>query len=128
MLPAGAVSRLHRLRSDECWHYYAGKPLVVVELTAPDQPLKLTRIGTEAGCVPQYMVPAGHWFGSYTTATNTTKNGEDDGNDEAYSLVGCTVAPGFDFADFEFASRATLLKDYALADKEIIERLTEGLP
>jgi predicted cupin superfamily sugar epimerase len=59
----------------------------------------------------QAVVPAGYWFGS-KPAPGTT-----------FSLVGCTVAPGFDFADFEMAERATLLAQYP-QHRAVIEQLT----
>ena len=86
-------------------------PVEVVEFVAGQA--KITRIGMAPDGVPQYVVPAGTWFGSYSTG--------------AYSLVGCTVAPGFDFADFAFASRAKLLQEFPQA-KDIIIKMTQGLP
>lgn len=92
-------SALHRIRSDECWHFYLGRTLEIVEITT-DGRLVLTRLGTDiaAGEVPQSVVPAGHWFGARLA----------DPRPDAFALVGCTVAPGFDFADFEMANRADL--------------------
>ena len=94
LLPKGHKSHLHRIRSDEIWHHYAGAPLCIVELTAEGKAQK-TMLGSikHAKALPQHIVKAGHWFGAYTLG-----NG-------AYSLVGCTVSPGFDFADFELAGR-----------------------
>ena len=65
----------------------------------------------EAGQKFQHAVPAGCWFGAYP----------EPGTE--FSLVGCTVAPGFDFSDFELASRAALLEQYPGA-KDLIEQLT----
>ncbi|MCG3148315.1 MAG: hypothetical protein PCFJNLEI_01758 [Verrucomicrobiae bacterium] len=101
LLPAGAVSRLHRIKSDEVWHFYGGSPLTVHVLGAPS-------IALSAGN-PQAVVPAGRWFGATVT-------GE-------FALVGCTVAPGFDFQDFEMGDRTKLLREFP-GEKEIIERLT----
>ena len=67
------------------------------------------------GEVQQHVVKGNTWFGCFPC----------DGT--AFSFVGCTVAPGFDFADFELGSRASLLKDFPNAS-EIITKLTEGLP
>ena len=113
LITPGSVSRLHRILSDEVWHFYAGGPLEVVELI--DGKAKITKIGLEDGCIPQYVVKAGTWFGSYPCEGSK------------YSLVGCTVAPGFDFQDFELGSRAKLLADFPDA-KDTIVKLTEGLP
>jgi hypothetical protein len=112
LLAQGDRSRFHRIRSDEVWHFYAGDPLQVIELTQAGS-VQVTLLGTNfsAGEVPQHMVPAGRWFGSCPAPGS------------GYSLVGCTVAPGFDFADFEMASRHQLLRDFPSAG-EWIERLT----
>jgi len=75
----------------------------------------VTKIGMAPGCLPQHVVKAGTWFGSYPC----------EGSE--YSLVGCTVAPGFDFQDFELASRAKLLDTFPEA-KDMVIKLTEGLP
>ena len=75
----------------------------------------VTRVGMGPGCVPQHVVAAGSWFGSRPC----------EGSE--YSLVGCTVAPGFDFSDFELGSRSKLLGEFPGAEEEIVA-LTEGLP
>ncbi len=112
LIPAGKHSRLHRIRADEVWHFYGGDPLKIVEIT-PEGVVKETVLGLNLfqGEVPQYVVTAGNWFGATALAG---KN---------YSLVGCTVAPGFDFADFEMADRATMLRRYPNASNWI-EKLT----
>jgi predicted cupin superfamily sugar epimerase len=112
LLESGQCSHLHRIRSDEVWHFYAGDPLIVVEID-PAGRLKTTRLGGgfAAGGVYQHVVPAGVWFGAAPA-----ENGR-------FALVGCTVAPGFDFADFELAERAALLAEYPV-HRDWIERLT----
>jgi predicted cupin superfamily sugar epimerase len=107
LLEAGQCSHLHRIQADEVWHFYAGDPLLVVEI-GPAGNLKTTRLGPPTY---QHVVPAGAWFGA-TLA---------DGG--RLSLVGCTVAPGFDFADFELADRARMLAEYP-AHQDWIRRLT----
>ena len=84
-------SALHRLRSDELWHFHAGAPLGVVELTPAGARCVEHRLGLDvaAGERPQLVIPAGSWFGARVVG-----NGR-------FTLAGCTVAPGFDFADFE---------------------------
>ena len=101
LLEAGQRSALHRLRSDEIFHFYAGDPLNIVEI-APDGDLTETLLGTDlaTGAIPQHMIPAGAWFGAVPTGRFAP---------HGFSLVGCTVAPGFDFADFELAETAALL-------------------
>ena len=77
------ISALHRVRSDEVWHHLAGDPIELV--VSPDLE-SIERIALD----PEYhvfVVPADHWQSARTT-----------GN---YTLVGCTVGPGFDFVDFE---------------------------
>lgn len=113
LITPGSVSRLHRIMADELWHFYGGGPLNVIELV--DGKAKVTKIGITPGCLPQYVVKAGTWFGSYPC----------EGFE--YSLVGCTVAPGFEFQDFELASRAILLDAFPEA-KDVIVKLTKGLP
>jgi predicted cupin superfamily sugar epimerase len=108
LLEAGQCSRLHRIKADEVWHFYAGDPLDVVEI-GPTGSLKTTRLGD--GLVYQHVVPAGAWFGA-----TPAEGGR-------FSLVGCTVAPGFDFADFELADRAALLAEYP-RHQDWIRRLT----
>jgi predicted cupin superfamily sugar epimerase len=112
LLPAGAFSALHRIKSDELWFFHAGGPLVVAELAA-DGTVEETVLGVDlaAGQAPQHAVPAGRWFGAYP-APGT-----------AFALVSCAVAPGFDFADFELGRRDELLAAYPQA-RALIERLT----
>jgi uncharacterized protein len=98
-------STLHRIQSDEVWHFYAGGPLNVYVIDPTTGTLQTIRLGNRPdwGEVFQAVVPAGHWFGSKPV-------GEADV--PAFSLVGCTVAPGFDFADFELAAPEQMLATY----------------
>jgi uncharacterized protein len=92
LLAAGEVSRWHRVDAAEVWHWYAGAPL---ELSlAPDGgPLLLIRLGPDlqSGERPQAVVPAHVWQRAQSIG--------------AWTLVGCTVAPGFEFAGFELAGK-----------------------
>lgn len=110
LIEAGNFSALHRIKSDELWHFYAGDALEVIELH-DDGTLKITAVGanTANGEVFQYMVPAGCWFGSRVRKGGT------------FSLVGCTVAPGFDFADFEMGNRDQLRQQFPQHEKVIGE-------
>lgn len=92
LLEGHRFSAFHRIKSDELWHFYAGIPLIVY-IIHPDGDLETLKIGDdlENGCMYQGTVKAGCWFASKPI------------NEDGYSLVGCTVAPGFDFADFELA-------------------------
>jgi uncharacterized protein len=112
LLPKGHVSHLHRIASDEVWHFYTGGPLVVVAIS-PEGALTQTRLGQhlQDGEVFQHVVPAGYWFGAYPAETSD------------FSFVGCTVAPGFEFADFELAQRDAMLA-LCPAYAELIHRLT----
>ncbi len=91
LLEAPDFSALHRLKSDEQWHFYCGDPITIHELD-PDGNVTATVLGRGSF---QHTVKGGNWFGASV--------------DEGYALVGCTVAPGFDFLDFELPSRAQLL-------------------
>jgi len=91
LVTRGSVSRIHRIESDELWHFYSGGPLVVVELDEEEEgQVRTTILGPDDE--QQYTVKAGVWFGSFP-AMGTE-----------WSLVGCTVSPGFDFEDFEVRS------------------------
>lgn len=111
LLPGGSFSALHRVASDEVWHHYDGDPL---ELHTIDRGgLHATvRLGRDvvAGERPQHVVPAGVWQAAVPLG-------------ERYSLCGCTVAPGFDFLDFEMPEREELLTQFPLL-ASLIERLT----
>lgn len=110
LLERGDISALHRIKSDELWHFHAGAALTVHVITPGGEysPLRLGR-DMAAGESFQAVVPAGCWFGAET--------------DGAFSLVGCTVAPGFDFADFTMGERDDLLRHYP-AHAGMIRRLT----
>jgi len=121
------VSRLHRIKSDECWHFYLGSPMTVVELDEAACTCTLIELGNDdllSGKQKlQYVVKAGVWFGCFPNAPSGDKS-------DSFSLVGCTVAPGFVFEDFELASKAYLATKFAGNQEalELIEKLTIGLP
>lgn len=119
LLAGDQFSAFHRLRSDEVWHFYAGSGLIV-HVIEPSGKYSELVLGSDptSGEDFQAVVPAGCWFGSSLRQPNS------------WALVGCTVAPGFDFADFEMAKRAELTAQYP-QHRKIIERLTreyESLP
>ncbi|MGL1934936.1 MAG: cupin domain-containing protein [Fibrobacterales bacterium] len=101
LLEGSQVSHFHRIQSDEMWHFYTGSPLTV-HVIDPMGVLFHLKIGSdpEAGEQFQGLVRAGCWFGASLEEPN------------GYALVGCTVAPGFDFADFELAKRDDLLSEF----------------
>jgi uncharacterized protein len=112
LLAGDQFSAFHRLRSDEVWHFYAGSGLIV-HIIKPDGEYQQLLLGRNSadGEDFQAVVPAGCWFGSSLRQPDT------------FALVGCTVAPGFDFADFEIAKRNELTARYP-QHRGIIERLT----
>ena len=99
LLEQGNFSAFHRIKSDECWHFYAGQSLLVYVLQ-PNGNLDIIRVGNnlEVGETFQYVVPANCWFAS------------EPAPESDFSFVGCTVAPGFDFEDFELAKAAELVQ------------------
>lgn len=110
LITSGNFSAFHRIKSDEMWHFYAGSPLTV-HIIETDGTYTELNIGLDLvkGQLPQAVVPAEAWFASESS-------GE-------YSLVGCTVSPGFDFTDFELAYQSDLIKLFP-SHKELITRLT----
>jgi len=92
-------SALHKIKSDETWHFYYGDALEVIEINEQGR-LTITKIGSNLsnGETFQYTVKANTWFGSRASEGGS------------FSLVGCTVYPGFDFNDFELAKREDLIK------------------
>ena len=104
LLREGDYSRLHRIRQDEIWHFYLGGPLRLA-LLGPDGAAREVMLGQKPldGQHLQYAVPAGFWFG----ATPCPGSG--------FSLVGCTVSPGFDFADLKLGRRKELLATFPAA-------------
>lgn len=114
LLTEGNFSAFHRIKQDEVWHFYHGDSLEV-HVIDPDGNYYCQELHNhpEALGIPQFTVPAGCWFAS------CVKEGG------SYSFVGCTVAPGFDFTDFELAEREALVKDYP-EYKKIIVALTRN--
>ena len=101
LLEKGNFSAFHKIKSDECWHFYAGDPLHVYVIE-PTGKLKTITLGSdfEQGQNFQYVVPANCWF-----ASRPAPNSE-------YCFVGCTVAPGFEFDDLELADANELSLRY----------------
>ena len=99
LLPAGAFSAFHRVMGDELWHHYQGDPVALHVLDASGH--RVTKLGPDfgAGQRPQHVVRGGAWQAAVAIG-------------ERYALCGCTVAPGFDFADFTLASRDELVSAF----------------
>lgn len=112
MLTADTFSAFHKINQDEMWHFYDGAPIELHTITE-DGTYSCVHIGRdiEKGEHLQYVVPGGVWF-----ASRVKDNAE-------YALLGCTVAPGFDFADFVLPNTAEMTKMFP-QHARIIEELT----
>jgi predicted cupin superfamily sugar epimerase len=112
LLKGDQVSTFHRLQSDELWNFYIGSSLTLHVISDVGEYSKI-KLGSnlENGEIFQAVTPSGSWFG----ATVNDKS--------SFSLVGCIVAPGFEFSDFELGKRDELLKQFP-QHREIIEKLT----
>ena len=109
LLMGDEVSRLHRIRQDELWHFYDGDPLRLHRIR-PDGDHIEQGLGQGAEALPMAVVPAGDFFGAEVMG-------------EGFSLVGCTVAPGFEYDDFEMPSRDELYQQFS-QHGELVQRLT----
>jgi len=110
LLDEGNFSAFHRIASDEVWHFYAGSSLVVYVID-PEGNYSELHLGSDEGEEFQAVVKAGCWFASRVRDA------------AGFALVGCTVAPGFDFADFELGVRWELIRAFP-AHRKLIEELT----
>ena len=101
LLEQGDFSAFHRIKSDECWHFYEGGTLLIHMLQQNGKYI-CKRLGKnlEDGEALQFVVPAGAWFASEPVVG------------ASFALVGCTVAPGFDFEEFEMAKKESLLQEF----------------
>jgi uncharacterized protein len=101
LLLQGNFSAFHRIKSDECWHFYAGGTLWV-HVIYPNGTYQRVAIGNNLmeGETFQFVVPSGAWFASETAAGSS------------FSFVGCTVSPGFNFEDFELAVASSLVEAF----------------
>lgn len=116
LLTSTTFSAFHRIQQDELWHFYDGAPLTIHIIDANGTHTS-TQLGRHflAGETPQTVIKAGVWFAACLTEPNThkkTKLQQKQIDDSDYTLVGCTVSPGFDFADFELAERKHLLAQF----------------
>ncbi len=112
MLTSDTFSAFHRIKSDELWHFYTGSPVTIYTIDEDGNYSEIKLGGNaEDGEVFQCVIPKGVWFGAMVSAA------------DSFTLVGCTVAPGFHFDDFELAKRDELMKS-SPQHKEIIEKLT----
>jgi len=112
LLAKDNYSAFHRIKQDELWHFYDGAPLIihVIEPSGTYSSLKVG-LNIEGGEYPQVVIQAGCFFAAEVS------------NKESFSLVGCTVAPGFDFADFDLPDKDALIKQFP-QHSTIIHHLT----
>ncbi len=114
LLEHGQFSAFHKIASDEMWHFYDGNPLSIYEITQEGK-LIHHKLGNdlENGEAFQILIKAGNWFGSRCEIEN------------GFSLVACTVAPGFDFEDFEMAKKEELIANFPAYAKLLKEMCQE---
>jgi uncharacterized protein len=112
LLEPGTFSEMHRLKSDEIFHFYLGDPVEQLQLW-PDGSSQIAHIGPdlERGHTLQLVVPKNVWQGAHLAP---------GGN---FALLGCTVAPGFEFDDYESGGRESLTRQYP-SRREMISALT----
>ncbi|PJJ60542.1 cupin domain-containing protein [Hymenobacter chitinivorans] len=106
-------SHFHRIQSDELWLFHQGQALEIVLIQHGQLVTIALGNDLERGEVPQAVVPAHTWFGA------RIKGGQ------GFALVSCTVAPGFDYQDFELAERETLTREFPQL-RAVIEQFTRG--
>lgn len=112
LLPSGAMSVLHRVRSDEVWHHYDGDAVELHLFVAGAHQVRRLGRDIARGEHPQHVVPAGILQAALAVGPR-------------HALCGCTVAPGFDFADFDVPARDHLIQQMP-GHRAVIERLTRG--
>ena len=113
LLEGKQVSKFHRLESDELWHFYDGTTLLVYKLNEKGE-LKMERVGRDNKEITDFkvVIEKNNWFAAEL---------EDK---SSFALIGCTVAPGFEFEDFELGDREKLIGLFP-KHKNILERLTD---
>ncbi len=101
LLEQGDFSAFHRLKSDECWHFYAGDTLLI-HIIGQDENYYCVQLGPNLhkGDHFQYVVPAGVWFAAEPAPRSP------------FTLVGCTVAPGFEYEDSEMPGKEILVREF----------------
>jgi predicted cupin superfamily sugar epimerase len=105
-------SHFHRIRSDEIWHFHQKDPLEIFMIDQGELTMKTLGNNFALGEIPQVVVPAGRWFAARVK------------NSSGYALVSCTVAPGFDFTDFELATKENLIREFPHLE-EIIKAIMD---
>lgn len=110
LLTSDSFSAFHRIKQDEIWHFYDGSPIKLHTISERGKHREYV-IGKDIlnGEQPQVVVNAGDWFAAEVI------------NKDEFSLVGCTVAPGFSFEDFELPSREELISIFPEHENLITE-------
>ena len=118
LLRTGVVSAMHLVASDEVFHHYMGDAVEQLWLL-PDGTSRVVMIGSNLAASerPQVIVPAGVWQGARVAA----------GGSHGFALLGCTVSPGFDWADFSLGRREDLVLGWPGA-AAMIQALTHIIP
>lgn len=112
LLEGKQISKFHKLESDELWHFYDGSGIKIYILNN-SAGLSEIILGNDLdkGEIFQTVIEKGNWFAAEVI------------DKSSYSLIGCTVSPGFDYTDFELANREILVEKFPF-NKELIMRLT----
>lgn len=112
LLTSDTFSAFHRIKQDECWHFYKGSA-IKIHMISPEGAYSHIVLGSDFNQeqAPQFVVPGGFWFAAEVI------------DPSSFSLVGCTVSPGFDFADFELADREAFTQKFP-QHKELILKFT----
>ncbi len=107
------ISKFHKLKSDEIWHFYDGS-VVIIYTIEENGIMKEIKLGNNLGNgeTPQVVIKHNSWFGAELI------------DKTSFCLIGCTVSPGFDFEDFEIGQRGALIKKFP-EYSEIIKKLTK---
>jgi len=114
LLTSDTFSAFHKIKQDEMWHFYDGSPLKLhILLETGEYFTQILGCNLDAGEIPQIVIPGGNWFAATVV------------NAGSYTLTGCTVSPGFDFADFELARMEDLISRFP-QHRKVITRLTIG--
>ncbi|MFH1969450.1 MAG: cupin domain-containing protein [Verrucomicrobiota bacterium] len=140
LLAGTQISTLHRLASDEQWHFYDGNALLLA-MIAPDGTSREVRLGRRATAGEQFqaVIPAGTWMGARLAApARLQRYAQHCGqavatlqrcgraSQRGYALIGCTVAPGFEFQDFAAGQRSDLLERFPQHRKLILALTRAG--
>lgn len=112
LLEGNDFSAFHRINADEIWHFFLGSSLTLYNINENDSEMKIKKLGNDFNKNEnlQLVIPEGDWFAAEV----------DDKS--SFTLVGCTVIPGFEYKNFEIAKKQSLLQKFPLY-RDLIERL-----